>query len=106
MQTTEQHEDVAEVLEEVTPEQWQVIRAALEAEDALALKEALAPVHPEHRISPDGPAHVRRRRRRGEPAFVNAVPVAPRAQRGQVFGLVAAAAVGLELQVVRRDVAP
>jgi len=46
MQTTEQHEDVAEVLEEVTPEQWQVIRAALEAEDALALKEALAPVHP------------------------------------------------------------
>ncbi|NGX17170.1 magnesium transporter [Wenzhouxiangella sp. XN24] len=46
MQTTEQTEDVAEVLEEITPEQWQVIRAALEAEDAVALKEALAPVHP------------------------------------------------------------
>jgi len=46
MQTTEQAENVAEVLEEVTPEQWRVIRAALEAEDALALKEALAPVHP------------------------------------------------------------
>ena len=46
MQQPEQHENVAEVLEELTPEQWQVIRAAIEAEDALALKTALEPVHP------------------------------------------------------------
>jgi magnesium transporter len=46
MQQPEPTEGVAEVLEEITPEQWQVIRAALEAEDALALKEALEPVHP------------------------------------------------------------
>ena len=46
MQQPEHSEDVAEVLEEITPEQWQVIRAAIAAEDALGLKEALEPVHP------------------------------------------------------------
>ncbi|NHA13947.1 magnesium transporter [Thioalkalivibrio sp. XN279] len=46
MQQPEHSEDVAEVLEEITPEQWQVIRAAIAAEDALALKTALEPVHP------------------------------------------------------------
>ena len=46
MQQPEPTQGVAEVLEELTPEQWQVIRGALEAEDAGALKEALEPVHP------------------------------------------------------------
>jgi magnesium transporter len=46
MQQPETTRGVAEVLEEITPEQWQVIRAALEAEDAGALKTALDPVHP------------------------------------------------------------
>jgi len=46
MQQPEPTQGVAEVLEEITPEQWQVIRAALEAEDAGALKTALEPVHP------------------------------------------------------------
>jgi magnesium transporter len=46
MQQPEMTRGVAEVLEEITPEQWQVIRAALEAEDAGALKTALEPVHP------------------------------------------------------------
>ena len=46
MQQPEPTDGVAEVLEEITPEQWQVIRSALEAEDAHALKEALEPVHP------------------------------------------------------------
>jgi len=46
MQQPEPTEGVAEVLEEITPEQWQVIRSALEAEDAHALKAALEPVHP------------------------------------------------------------
>src|SRR5690606_12012899 len=41
MQQTEQTGDVVEVLDEITPEQWQVIRAAIEAEDAGALKAAL-----------------------------------------------------------------
>jgi magnesium transporter len=45
MQPTEQTGDVAEVLDEITREQWQVIRAAIEAEDAAALKAALEPVH-------------------------------------------------------------
>jgi magnesium transporter len=45
MQPTEQTEDVVEVLDEISPEQWQVIRAAIEAEDAGALKAALEPVH-------------------------------------------------------------
>lgn len=46
MQETEQTEDVVEVLDEITREQWRVIRAAIEAEDAGALKTALEPVHP------------------------------------------------------------
>jgi len=46
MEQPEQNEDVAEVLEEITPDQWQVIRAAIEAEDAPGLKTALEPVHP------------------------------------------------------------
>jgi magnesium transporter len=46
MQHTEQTGDVAEVLDEITREQWQVIRAAIEAGDAAALKAALEPVHP------------------------------------------------------------
>jgi magnesium transporter len=46
MQQPEPTQGVTEVLEEITPEQWQVIRAALEDEDAIALKEALEPVHP------------------------------------------------------------
>ena len=46
MQQPEHSEEVAEVLEEITPEQWQVIRAAIAAQDALALKTALEPVHP------------------------------------------------------------
>ncbi|MFU8822400.1 MAG: magnesium transporter [Gammaproteobacteria bacterium] len=46
MQQPEPTQGVTEVLEEITPEQWQVIRAALEHEDAIALKEALEPVHP------------------------------------------------------------
>jgi magnesium transporter len=45
MQPTEQTEEVVEVLDEITPEQWRVIRAAIEAEDAGALKAALEPVH-------------------------------------------------------------
>ena len=46
MEQPEQNEDIAEVLEEITPDQWQVIRAAIEAEDAIGLKTALEPVHP------------------------------------------------------------
>ena len=46
MQQPEHSEEVAEVLEELTPEQWQVIRAAIASEDAMALKNALEPVHP------------------------------------------------------------
>lgn len=46
MQQPEHSEEVAEVLEEITPEQWQVIRAAIASEDAMALKNALEPVHP------------------------------------------------------------
>jgi magnesium transporter len=46
MQQPEPTQGVPEVLEEITPEQWQVIRTALEAEDAGALKTALEPVHP------------------------------------------------------------
>jgi len=45
MQQPAPDEDVVEVLDEITPEQWQVIRAAIEAEDAGALKAALEPVH-------------------------------------------------------------
>jgi magnesium transporter len=46
MQQPEPTEAVAEVLEELTPEQWEVIRAAIAAEDAVALRTALEPVHP------------------------------------------------------------
>ena len=46
MQQPEPTQGVTEVLEEITPEQWQVIRTALEDEDAGVLKEALEPVHP------------------------------------------------------------
>ncbi|NGP53129.1 magnesium transporter [Thioalkalivibrio sp. XN8] len=46
MQQPEAAEAVAEVLEELTPEQWSVIRAAIAAQDAGALKTALEPVHP------------------------------------------------------------
>ena len=45
MQEPAQSEDIVEVLDEITPEQWQVIRAAIQAEDAGALKAALEPVH-------------------------------------------------------------
>ena len=46
MEQPEQNEDVVEVLAEITPEQWEVIRTAIEAEDAVGLKVALDPVHP------------------------------------------------------------
>jgi len=46
MEQPEQNENVVEVLDEITPAQWQVIRTAIEAQDALGLKEALEPVHP------------------------------------------------------------
>ena len=46
MQQPESTEAVAEILEEITPEQWAVIRAAIAAQDAGALKTALEPVHP------------------------------------------------------------
>jgi len=46
MEQPVQNEDVVEVLDDITPEQWQVIRAAIAAEDAGALKTALEPVHP------------------------------------------------------------
>ena len=46
MEQPVQNEDVVEVLDDITPEQWQVIRAAIEAKDAGALKTALEPVHP------------------------------------------------------------
>ena len=45
MQQPEPTQGVTEVLEEITPAQWQVVLAALEQEDAGALKEALEPVH-------------------------------------------------------------
>jgi magnesium transporter len=46
MEQPVQNEDVVEVLDDITPGQWQVIRAAIAAEDAGALKTALDPVHP------------------------------------------------------------
>ena len=46
MEQPEQNEDVVEVLDEISPEQWGVIRTAIEAEDAIGLKVALEPVHP------------------------------------------------------------
>ena len=46
MQPAATGDEIAEVLEEITPEQWRVIRAAIAAEDAVALKTALEPVHP------------------------------------------------------------
>lgn len=45
MQQPAQGEEVVEVLDEITPEQWQVILAAIDAGDADALKVALEPVH-------------------------------------------------------------
>ena len=46
MEQPVQDEDVVEVLDDITPGQWQVIRAAIAVEDAGALKTALEPVHP------------------------------------------------------------
>ncbi|GGD30584.1 magnesium transporter [Sinisalibacter lacisalsi] len=45
MQQAEQIDDVTEVLDEITSEQWDVILAAMEAEDPQALKTALETVH-------------------------------------------------------------